>query len=117
MNTTAKQRDYFEARLDHWARKVCPSIRPRLQKDDTSEHNLAEVVTLLKDGAAFVELDHKAGERPLSDFNETALHELLHSMLTPLTEPLEEMYSHDYILRIEHAIMFPLIHTLLEGDK
>jgi len=117
MNTTVKQREYFEKRLDYWARKVCPAIRPRLQKGDTAEHCLAEVVTYLKDSAAYVCLDHKAGERPLSDFDETALHEMLHSMLMPLCEPLEATHSTDFVARIEHAIIFPLINTLLRGDK
>ena len=117
MKTTVKQRKYFEERLRYWARRVCPAIRPRMLESNTADRCLSEVVTSLSDSAAFVTLDHKAGSRPLSDFDETALHEMIHSMLMPLAEPLEDLYSSDYIARLEHAIIYPLIHTLMEGDK
>ena len=117
MKTTDKQREYFKSRLDYWGQKVCPSIQPRLSKSNTSAEAIAEVVTDLACGCAFVDLDHNAGDVDLKELDKTACHEMAHAMLAPMVVHLESVYNRDYVLSIEHAIIYPLIHTLLEGDK
>ena len=105
-----KNSEKYHDRFDYWLSRLQPDVMPVKSDTPPGDEEWANVATDCVGGTATTAVQDDV---PGSLIEEIALHEALHSLLTPLTQLMEVYYSEDYTLQKEHAIINRLVRVIL----